>query len=116
LISPKSYEYGKYFESFFIQEVHRQLSYSERNFRLSHLRIDNSQEIDLIVEFSGKPAFLVEIKSSKHVDERTARTLNQLGHEFPQAQKIVASQDPEPKRFQDVDALHWLEAIRKITC
>jgi Holliday junction resolvase-like predicted endonuclease len=92
------------------------LSYSERNFRLSHLRIDNSQEIDLIVEFSGKPAFLVEIKSSKHVDERTARTLNQLGHEFPQAQKIVASQDPEPKRFQDVDALHWLEAIRKITC
>src|SRR5262249_53078696 len=40
--APRSSDYGKLFETWLINEVHRRLVYSERHFQLSYLRINEN--------------------------------------------------------------------------
>jgi len=63
-LHPDSFEYGKLFESFIINEVLRLDEYSKTRFSLSHLRVSDQDEIDLIVERPGRETLLIEIKST----------------------------------------------------
>lgn len=110
----KTYEYGKLFENFIINEINRILSYQELQYNLSFLRISETQEIDLIIQKSGVPSYICEIKSSSSVDERSARTLNLLEKDFKNVKALVISNDPEEKKFGKVRALHWKQAILEI--
>ena len=46
---PKSFEYGQLFEAFVVNEIHRRLTYHDKQFRLSYLRVNEDLEIDLIL-------------------------------------------------------------------
>lgn len=111
---PRSYEYGQLFESFIINEIHRRLTYLEKQFKLSYMRINDDQEIDLIIERGRKPVVLVEIKSANKVDERHAKGLLTLGQYFKVPKMYLASNDPEIKSFAGVLALPWEKVIEKI--
>lgn len=111
---PKSFEFGQLFESYVINEIHRTLTYAEKQFNLSFIRIDDKLEIDLVIERAGQPLFLCEIKSTANIDERYAHSLEVLGKDYPQAKKIIISNDPTQKNFNGIVSLHWQEALQVI--
>lgn len=111
---PKTFEYGQLFESFIVNEIKRRLTYLDRQFSLSYLRVSDDTEIDLIIEQSSKARWIIEIKSTTSVDERHARALVTLREDFKDTKALVISNDPAPKNFSGIDALHWTTAIEQI--
>jgi predicted AAA+ superfamily ATPase len=111
---PKTFEYGQLFESFIVNEIKRRLTYLDRQFSLSYMRVSDDTEIDLIIEQSSKARWIIEIKSTTSVDERHARALATLREDFKDAKALVISNDPAPKNFSGIDALHWTQAIEQI--
>lgn len=111
-VIPKTFEHGQLFESFFINEVKRLYSYLEIDAQFSYLKVDENQEIDLIIEIAGEVIALCEIKSADKVDERYSNKLNLFGDDFPKAKRIIISNDPHTKKFGEAIALHWREALR----
>jgi predicted AAA+ superfamily ATPase len=113
-VIPKTFEYGQLFESFIINEIKRRLTYLEKQFSLSYMRVSNDSEIDLIIEQTSKARWIIEIKSTTSVDERHARALTTFREDFEGAKAMVISNDPTPKNFSGIHALHWTQAIEEI--
>ncbi|MBI2343447.1 MAG: ATP-binding protein [Deltaproteobacteria bacterium] len=111
---PKSFEYGQLFEAFVINELHRRLSYQNKQFRLSYLRVHEDLEIDVIIERGTFAPILVEIKSASKVDERHAKGLMTLGGDFHSSRQYLISNDPDVKRFSQVLASPWREGLEQI--
>ena len=59
----KTFEYGKYFESWVINEVFRFNRYADKDWKLSFLRTANDVEVDLIIETPRGKTYAIEIKS-----------------------------------------------------
>ena len=112
-IRSKTFEYGQLFETFIVNEIKRNLEYTERQYKLSFLRINENQEIDLIVE-KGNEVFLCEIKSTQKVDDRHAHSLKTLAGDFAGAKPRIISNDPVTKKIEGVLAVHWRQAIIEI--
>jgi predicted AAA+ superfamily ATPase len=113
-VLPKTFEYGLLFENFVMNEIHRLLSYQEKQFSMSYLRTKDDVEIDLIIERTGEPTWLCEIKSADRIDERHTNSLEILGKSLPRAQKLLISLDPVAKKIGSVTALPWRAAIKEI--
>lgn len=111
---PQSFEYGSLFESFVVNEIFRGLTYAERSFQLSHLRVDDNQEIDLVIERVGMPIDLVEIKSADRVHEAHLRSLTKLAPSIPNSRCWLVSRDPIRREIEGVHCLPWHEALRHI--
>ncbi len=111
---PRSFEYGQLFETFIVNELHRRLTYQGKQFKLSYLRVKEDLEIDLIIERGKRAPTLVEIKSANRVDERHAKGLITLGDDFKSPKQYLISNDPDIKRFSNVLACPWTEAINRI--
>ena len=111
---PRSFEYGQLFEAFVVNEFHRRLTYQGKQFKLSYLRVKEDMEIDLIIERGKLAPTLVEIKSANRVDERHAKGLMTLGDDFESPKQYLISNDPDIKRFSNVQAYPWAEAIDRI--
>jgi len=111
---PKSFEYGQLFEGFIINELYRRLTYMNKQFKLSFLRVQEDMEIDLIIERGKSAPTLIEIKSADKVDERHAKGLLTLGRDFKSSKQYLISNDPHKKQFSQVLALPWKEAIELI--
>ncbi len=112
-VTPKSFEYGMLFESFLINEVYRILKYSERNFKLSFLRVGESQEIDLIIERNQSPTLLCEIKATEKVHDGYVTSLANLYGSIPNSKPILISRDKTAQIFQGIECLHWQEFIKQ---
>lgn len=113
-VSPKSFEYGQLFEAFVVTELHRRLTYQDKQFKLSYLRVNEDLEIDLILERGRRAPTLIEIKSATKVDERHAKGLLTLGAEFRASRQYLISNDPDVKQFSTVLACPWAKAIDQI--
>lgn len=113
--TPKSFEYGSLFESFLVNEIHRLLVYSERSFRLSFIRVDDDLEIDLVLERSGEPTYLIEIKSTTYIQEHHVRTLANYAKDIPNSIPVCFSLDTTPRKIGDVVCLPWREGIKELS-
>ncbi len=114
-VKPKTYGFGRYFESLVLLELIRLNSYYRKDFRFSYLRTKDNAEIDLIVHKPGRPITLIEIKSSEHVDERDVHTLENFREDFgPKTKTYVLSLDPTAKKIGSTRALFWQEGIQEI--
>lgn len=109
-----TYEFGRLFETFIINEIIRMNEYTKSRFSFSHLRVDDNQEIDLIVERPGDKVCLIEIKSKVNVDERDIRGLKLLAQSFHGAQAYLFSQDTVTREIDTVRCVHWQAGIREI--
>jgi len=108
---PQSFEYGRLFENFIVNEIYRLLSYQGKRFNLSFLRTKDDAEIDLIIERAGQPTCLVEIKSGSQIDESHVRHLQSFLPDFKNSEAYCLSNDPRPKQFDKVRALHWKQGL-----
>lgn len=113
-VTPKSFEYGSLFESFIVNEINRILTYQEKNFKLSFIRVDENQEVDLIIERSGLPTYLIEIKSSDRVHEDHVVSLKKELKNIKNAVAVVISNDKLEKTIDGVQCLFWRNAFKEI--
>ncbi len=111
---PKSFEYGQLFEAFVINEFHRRLTYQDKQFKLSYLRVNEDLEIDLIIERGNTPPVLIEIKSANKINEHHAKALLTLGSSFKSSKRYLISNDPDTKSYSGVLACPWNQAIDQI--
>lgn len=113
-ITTSSFEFGSLFESFVINEIRRLLIYSEKSFRISFIRIDDNFEIDLVIERSGMPTFLIEIKSTDRVHDIHVNTLSKFSKEIKNSIPILLSRDRINKKINGVHCLHWKDSIEEL--
>lgn len=110
----RSFEFGSLFESFVVNEVYRLLTYSERSFRLSFIRVDNDLEIDLVLERAGLPTALIEIKSTTSANENHTAALTKYLKDIPNSQAYLFSLDITPKKIGSVSCLHWRDGLTEL--
>lgn len=107
----RTHYYGDLFEQFIIIEIKKYIDYAQNEYRLMYLRTKTGAEIDLIVDRPGKKLLLIEIKSSKDVQENQLKNLCALKKEFPSCEAICFSQDINKKKFGDIVVWPWQEGI-----
>lgn len=66
--------YGALLETFVAGELFKQQAWSQRRFRLFHLR-ERETEIDIVIELADGRLILVEVKSARDPDARAWRNL-----------------------------------------
>jgi predicted AAA+ superfamily ATPase len=103
--------YGEIFERWIIAEIYKLISYKENDYSLSYLRTKDNAEIDLIIERPGLPKALVEIKSTNQITENHLQSLKKFALDLPDAEAFCLSQDPYPKKYGKISALHWKEGL-----
>lgn len=106
-LTPRSTAYGNAFETWFVNECHRRISYLENDYRLSYLRTKDDVEVDLLIQRPGKPVVLIEVKSTDVVDNRHIRSLKHFSRDFPDADLFCISRDPRERLLENVRILPW---------
>ena len=113
-VTPSSFEFGSLFESYVVNEIFRLLTYSEKDFKLSFLRVDDNQEIDLVLERPGEKLCLIEIKSTSNIHEGHVKNLKVFGKSFQDAKKVVLSLDNTSRLIEGISCHHWQMGLREL--
>jgi uncharacterized protein len=111
---PSTSEYGKLFESFFINEAYRLNKYTNKGYKFYYLRTKDDLEIDLILERKGEPKILIEIKSSSRVDERKLEKLRKLKEDLEPCVLWVASQEEQERSTDFAEILPWKTVLKRL--
>ncbi len=111
---PSTSYFGEVFEHLVVLEFVRREGYLRRDYRFSYLRTISAAEIDLIIERPGKPLACIEIKSTDRVTADTVKKLERFISDFPNGEFFCVTRDPIPKKFGQIHALPWFEAIKII--
>lgn len=111
--------YGDAFEHFLILEFLKISQIINPDIRLSFFRtVEGTQEIDLIVEIPGQPNALVEIKSTRKVDQKTIAKLRVFHGSFQINDKppmlYILCQEPRPREVDGIRILPWKGGIKEI--
>ncbi|MBI2027006.1 MAG: ATP-binding protein [Deltaproteobacteria bacterium] len=106
-LKPKTYEFGRAFEHFFILELYKLCAYRNRDETLSYLQTKDNLEIDLIISRPGKSTIFLEIKSTAHITEQDASSLRKFTKDIQNKVSIIVSLDAQSKSFDFVQAYHW---------
>lgn len=109
-----SYEFGNLFESFVINEIVKLNAYRRNRWEFSHLRVDDKDEIDLIIERPGAKTVLIEIKSKDKIDSRDCTALNRLQPDFKNSIAYLFSQDSTERKVENVHCLFWRQGIERL--
>ncbi len=113
-LQPRTYEFGRVFESFVINEINRLQSYAGKDFELSYIRTKDDAEIDLVIERPGLPRALVEIKLSSLVRESDIRHLRSLSKDIKNSVSYCFSLEQTKKKIDNVECLHWKDGLRAL--
>jgi len=106
-LRPQTTEYGNAFETWFVNECLRRISYLENDYKLSYLRTKDDVEVDLIIDRPGKSPILVEIKSTDSVDDRHLRSLKHFADDFPESDLICVSRDSKDRLVGSIRVIPW---------
>lgn len=99
--------FGEAFEHLVILEIIRRAAYEDKQWNFSYFRTKDGNEIDLIISPNRREEILVEIKSTKRVDEGEAKRLSELSHDFNPKAVYYFSQDPISQKINNVMCLPW---------
>lgn len=108
-----SSDYGKYFESFIINEVYRLNHYHNNRYELSYIRSKEDKKIDLILKRKGEPTKLIEIKSTDLIEDRHLKPLNQLSTIIPNHETFCLCQEKTPRKKDGTLILPWREGLKR---
>lgn len=105
--------YGELFEQFVIIESIKVASYFKSEYRFSYLMTESNVEIDLIVERPGEKLLCIEIKSSNAVTKQDLTSLKRISNDLENCEAVCFSQDPRPKKIENMMVYPWMEGIKK---
>lgn len=109
-----TYAYGQAFEHFIILECIRLNLYLKCDFRFSYLRTKDDFEIDLIIERPGLPLALVEIKSSKQVDDIEINRFQRFSAELNKSEAFIFCRESRVRKYGKVTVYPWMEGLKEI--
>lgn len=113
---PQTYEYGDLFEQFVVLETMRLSAYLKKSWKFSYLRTKDDVEVDLIIERPGQSKLFLEIKSTheiSNISTEKLRGFRNLVVDSKNTQGLVISQDPKPKKEENLRFLHWREFFQE---
>jgi predicted AAA+ superfamily ATPase len=114
-LSPRTYRYGKLFETFIINEFIRLNDYRDTQWKFYYWRTNTGMEVDLLLQKSpSTPPVAVEIKASEHVEESDLRGLKSFGAENPKARMFCLCQTNVSFRLGDIEVLPWREGVDRM--
>ncbi len=111
-IKKQTSEYGKLFESWFMNECHRLNEYYQLDYKFSYLRTKDDAEIDLIIERPNKTIALVEIKSTDKIEERHLKHLKHFKKDFPDAELICVCNEKILRKSNGIMVTPWQRAFK----
>jgi predicted AAA+ superfamily ATPase len=114
-LEPKTPDFGRAFEHFFILEIMRQAEYQKLDYTFSYYRTESGAEVDLIIETPREEIIAVEIKATDAIDSSHLRGLNSFKEACPKALLYCVALAPHKRTMGKVTILPWLEAIKKLT-
>lgn len=107
-LSPQTFAYGNYFETWVINQVQILSSYFEKDLKLSFLRTANDVEVDLVIETPLGQIVGVEIKTKQAPDQRDfASGFTALKSVAPQAKCICVYPGKNPRSIEGVSILPY---------
>ena len=99
--------FGELFEHFVILEAYRLNSYTQQDYRFSHLRTKSGFEVDLILS-KGRANILVEIKSTNRIDPTEVAHLARNTADISQiTDRYYISLDTAEVRLDGVNCMPW---------
>jgi len=103
-IAVKSEAFGKAFEHFIYQELWAHSVYSELNYPLTYWRTASQFEVDFIL---GDGQVAVEVKSTDMAAPYHLKGLRAFAEEYKAKELILVSQDPRPRKVDNITILPW---------
>jgi|GEM_PF-6855459 len=98
---------GQFFETFIINEFIKYRNNRQANFEMYFYRDSNNNELDLVLEFSGK--FLIfEIKASQTVQYDHVRKMKKILPDFMNAKAYLTGFYQDERQIdENIAVLHW---------
>lgn len=107
-----SYEFGKSFEHYILQELIAYKAYKDPEMLLHFWRASTGQEVDFIL---GDMEVAIEIKTSKRIHESDVKSLKILQEEHHVKKAIMVSFETEPKILAgNIECLPWRMFLEKL--
>ena len=112
---PGSFEYGKYFESWIVNEIIRINYYREKDWQLSFLRTANNVELDLIIETPQGIILGIEIKSKPApIELDFISAFNAIRKLKPNARCVCVCTGNTPRKVSGYDVLPYDVFLREL--
>ena len=108
-----SYEYGKLFETFIINQIKAGLDYGGKQYQLSYLMTKDNAEVDLIVERAGLPTLLIEIKSGIAVRDEELNNLRRFRSDIGNSEAICLYRGADRLSSEGIPILPWQQGIKE---
>lgn len=109
-----TFAFGEAFEHFVILELIRLSRYANNDWTFSYLNTKDNAEIDFIIDRPGLPKALIEIKSTKKVNDKDVAVVNRFVPDMKPCEAFCLSRDPHAKKIGSVNCLHWSEGLKEI--
>jgi uncharacterized protein len=103
-IEYRSEAFGKAFEHFIYQEIQAHRSYTDLNYDLHYWRTASGIEVDFIL---GDHEAAIEVKSTSQANPRQMQGLRQFAEEYKVKHLILVSNDPLPRKMDNIRVLPW---------
>ncbi len=110
-IVPGSESFGKAFEHFVYHEIYAHSHYSGLNYPISYWRTTSQIEVDFIL---GENEVAVEVKGTNMVTPRNLKGLKSFSEEYKTKNLIIVSNDPLPRRADNISILPWKIFLQKL--
>lgn len=111
---PRTPQYGRAFEHFWILEIVRLARYQNTDWNFSYLATHDI-EIDLVIERPQKPLLFVEMKSADRVKNRELSALKAIVQDTAGSEGICISRESIKRKIHPrVKVVPWQEAIHEL--
>jgi len=110
-IEIKSEAFGHAFEHYIYHEIYSHSSYTGLNYPLSYWRTSSNIEVDFIL---GDNEVAIEVKSTNNANYRHIRGLKSFAEEYKVKKLILISNDPLPRKMDNVLVLPWKEFLDRL--
>ena len=110
---PGSYAYGIAFEGFIVAEIHKLVSYRDKDEKLSYLLTKDGAEVDLVIEKPDGQILFLEIKSTNMIHHEDLTNLIALAKSDSKIKLYALSNERNRKMIGDVKCMHWLDFLNE---
>lgn len=113
-LRPQTYEYGRLFECFIVNQLRASLEYAGKQYQLSYLRTKDGAEIDLIVERAREPTWFIEIKSGSNVQDSELNNLRALSRDLEGSEALCLYNGAKRLLSDGIPVLPWREGFKEL--